>query len=84
MDFQYTPEEKALEKEFDAFFTEEMKSAPPEWGTAMEAMFGVDVCWEFHRATAKKLAAKGWLSRPWPREYGGQEASLIEPGRRPP
>ncbi|UCG83406.1 MAG: acyl-CoA dehydrogenase family protein [Dehalococcoidia bacterium] len=78
MDFRYTPEEKALEKEFDAFFREEMKNAPPEWGTSLEAMIGVDECWEFHKATAKKLAAKGWLARPWPREYGGEEASLIE------
>lgn len=78
MDFRYTPEEKALEKEFDAFFREEMKSAPSEWGTSLESMIGVDECWEFHKATAKKLAAKGWLARPWPKEYGGQEASLIE------
>jgi alkylation response protein AidB-like acyl-CoA dehydrogenase len=78
MDFKYTPEEEALRDEFDAFFREEMKSAPYEWGTSMESIFGLDICWEFHKKTAKKLAAKGWLSRPWPREYGGLEASLIE------
>jgi alkylation response protein AidB-like acyl-CoA dehydrogenase len=78
MDFRFTPEEEALRKEFDDFFREEMKNAPPEWGTSMEAMFGLDVCWEFHKSMAKKLAARGWLSRPWPKEYGGQEASLIE------
>ncbi len=78
MDFRFTPEEEALRKEFDDFFREEMKNAPPEWGTSMEAMFGLDVCWEFHKSMAKKLAARGWLSRPWPREYGGQDASLIE------
>ena len=26
----------------------------------------------------KKLAEKGWLSRAWPKEYGGQDAPLIE------
>ena len=44
----------------------------------MEAIFGIDECWEFHRRTSKKLAARGWLSRPWPREYGGEDASLVE------
>jgi alkylation response protein AidB-like acyl-CoA dehydrogenase len=78
MDFRYTPEEEALKSEFDGFFREEMKNAPPEWGTSMEALFSVDVCCEFHRQTALKLAARGWLSRPWPREYGGVEASLWE------
>ena len=78
MDFRFTPEEEALRKEFDGFFREEMKNAPPEWWIILEAMFGDDACWEFHKQTAKKLGARGWLSRPWPREYGGQEASLIE------
>lgn len=78
MNFSFTPEEEALRKEFDAFFREEMKNAPPEWGTSMEAIFGIDACWEFHKKTAKKIAAKGWLSRPWPKEYGGQDAPLTE------
>lgn len=78
MDFRFTPEEEALRKEFDDFFREEMRNAPPEWWIILEAMFGDDACWEFHKQTAKKLGARGWLSRPWPREYGGQEASLIE------
>ena len=78
MDFRFTPQEEALRKEFNDFFEAEMKYAPPEWGTSMEAIFGLDPCWEFHRKLARKLAAKGWLSRPWPREYGGEDASLIE------
>jgi alkylation response protein AidB-like acyl-CoA dehydrogenase len=78
MDFRFTAKEEALREEFNAFFNEEMKNAPPEWGTSMEAIFGIDACWQFHAKTAKKLAAKGWLSRAWPREYGGEDASLIE------
>jgi len=78
MDFRFTPEEEALRKEFNDFFEQEMKNAPPEWGTSMEAIFGLDACWEFHRKLAKKLAAKGWLSLPWPREYGGHDAPLVE------
>jgi alkylation response protein AidB-like acyl-CoA dehydrogenase len=78
MEFRFTPEEEALRKEFDNFFKEEMEHAPPEWGTSMEAIFGLDECWKFHKRMAKKLAAKGWLSLPWPKEYGGQDASLVE------
>jgi alkylation response protein AidB-like acyl-CoA dehydrogenase len=78
MDFQLTPEQEALRKEFDDFFREEMKNAPPEWGASLEAIYSNDVCWEFHKRIAKKLAVKGWLSRPWPKEYGGQDAPLIE------
>jgi alkylation response protein AidB-like acyl-CoA dehydrogenase len=55
-----------------------MRNAPPEWGTSLEAIYSNDVCWEFHKQMARKLAAKGWLSRPWPKEYGGQDAPLIE------
>ena len=34
--------------------------------------------WRFHKYLQKKLAEKGWISRAWPKEYGGQEASLVE------
>ncbi|MGB2884369.1 MAG: acyl-CoA dehydrogenase family protein, partial [Dehalococcoidia bacterium] len=78
MDFRFSPEQESLRKEFDYFFREEMKNAPPEWGTSLEAIYSNDACWEFHKQMAKKLGARGWLSRPWPREYGGQEAPLIE------
>lgn len=62
MDFQFTPEEEALRKEFDDFFREEMKNAPPEWGASLEAIYGSDAGWEFHKQMARKLGAKGWLS----------------------
>ncbi len=78
MDFRFTPEQEALRKQFDDFFRTEMEKAPREWGTSMEAMFGLDVCWEFHKQMARKLAEKGWLTRAWPKEYGGEDAPLIE------
>lgn len=34
--------------------------------------------WPFHRAMAQKMAKKGWVVRPWPKEYGGSDASVIE------
>jgi alkylation response protein AidB-like acyl-CoA dehydrogenase len=78
MDFRLTPEQVALRQEFDDFFREEMRSAPRGWGSSHEALYSDDICWEFHVQMARKLGAKGWLSRPWPREYGGQDAPLIE------
>jgi len=78
MDFRFTPKEEAFKKQFDDFYREEMRNAPPEWGTSFEAIYGSDECWEFHKQTARKLGARGWLSRPWPQEYGGEDAPLIE------
>ncbi len=78
MDFKFTPKEEALRKEFSDLFKEEMKNAPPEWGTAMESMLSRDACAKFHRQMAKKLGEKRWLSRPWPTEYVGQDAPLTE------
>ena len=78
MDYGFTLEEETLRKEFDAFYKEEIKNAPPEWWISIEAMFADDAGAQYHRQMAKKLAAKGWLSRAWPTEYGGEDASLIE------
>ncbi|UCC59487.1 MAG: acyl-CoA dehydrogenase family protein [Dehalococcoidia bacterium] len=78
MDFKLTPEQEALREEFESFFKTEMKNAPSEWWASHEAMFASDACWKFHTQMAKKLGAKGWLSRPWPKAYGGQDAPLIE------
>jgi alkylation response protein AidB-like acyl-CoA dehydrogenase len=78
MDFSITPEQEALRKEFDDFFREEMKNAPPGWGGSLEDMYSADEGWGFHRYMARKLAEKGWLVRAWPKEYGGQDASIME------
>jgi alkylation response protein AidB-like acyl-CoA dehydrogenase len=78
MDFGFTPEQIALRQQFDDFFRSEMRSAPAEWWTSLEAIYSSDDCWEFHKGVARKLGAKGWLSRPWPAQYGGQDAPLIE------
>lgn len=77
MDFRFTPEEEALRQEFDGFFKSEMEAAPHHWGASMEAIFSEE-CWDFFKAMASKLGARGWLSRPWPKEYGGLDAPLTE------
>jgi alkylation response protein AidB-like acyl-CoA dehydrogenase len=79
MDFRFTKEQELLREEFDQFFREEMKHAPKEWGEGgMEAMYHTDEGFAFHRNMQKKLGEKGWLSRAWPKEYGGQNAPLVE------
>ena len=79
MDFKFTTEQELLREEFDAFFRKEMANAPREWGNGgFEAMFHSDEGFAFHQEMKKKLGEKGWISRAWPKEYGGQDASLVE------
>ena len=78
MEFRLTPEQEALRKEFDDFFKEAMKKAPAGWTGGLEDLFSLDEGWEFHRHMAKSLGEKGWLSFAWPKQYGGQERSILE------
>ena len=79
MDFKLTKEQEALKEEFEDFFRKEMKNAPPEYGHGgLEGIYATEEGFQFHKYMAKKLGEKGWLSRPWPKEYGGVEAPLME------
>lgn len=77
MDFKFTPEQEALRKEFEEFCKEEAKKAPEGWigGLAGEE---TDEGWVYHRSVVDKVAAKGWLCLPWPKEYGGHGHGPIE------
>lgn len=76
MDFRLTEEQEALKKEFEDFFEAEMKNAPPEYNES--GLFATDEGFAFHQYMAKTLGKKGWLTRPWPKEYGGVDAPLME------
>lgn len=79
MDFSFTEAQIALQREFDDFFSKEMKQAPPQYGYGgLEGIFGSEEGFQFHRYMAKKLGEKGWIARAWPGEYGGMNAPLIE------
>ncbi len=79
MDFKLTEKQKALKREFDQFFEEVMKDAPPEYGRGgLEGVYATPEGFEFHLQVSKKLGEKGWLSRAWPKECGGEGAPLIE------
>ena len=78
MDYSFTPEQEALRRDFDEFFKEAMKEAPPGWRGGIECIYENDENWAFHRRMARKLAEKKWLVLSWPEEYGGKNASPIE------
>ena len=76
MDFKLTEEQKALKKEYNDFFEQEMKNAPPGFGTRGEDEREDDH--KFTRYMVKKVAEKGWNIMAWPKEYGGRDAPIIE------
>ncbi len=69
MDFGFTEEEERFRAELRAFLEEEL----PAW---WRGMFVDDArVFPETRRICAELAARGWLTMAWPREWGGQEAS---------
>ena len=68
MEFAFTPEEETFREEVRAFLDDELRDRPPG---GLEA-------WQFHRGFIKNLAAKGWLTLAWPKEWGGQGAGHMQ------
>lgn len=77
MDFRLTSQQEKLRQEFNEFFSRVMKEAPLYCEPGVWAWY-TDEVYPFHRKVARMLGEKGWLSLPWPREYGGQEHTQIE------
>jgi alkylation response protein AidB-like acyl-CoA dehydrogenase len=77
MDFRFTPEEEAFRQEVRKFLDREL---PPNWeerfDTETEEGFGGFS--EFSRAFQRKLAERRWLALPWPPEYGGLGATIMQ------
>ncbi len=76
MDYRLTEEQQALKEKFNAFFEAEMRNAPPEYFES--GPFTTDKGFAFHKHMARTLGKKGWLTRPWPKEYGGSDAPIME------
>ena len=70
MDFEYPADAEAFRTELREFLEQEI----PSWWTSLFAHddriipFTLDLC--------QKLAAKGWLTMAWPKEYGGSDADV--------
>jgi hypothetical protein len=71
MDLNYTPEQDAFRKEARAWLEANVPSAPlPSLDTAEG--------FQAHREWEHVLNAGGWAMVPWPVEYGGRGADLLE------
>jgi len=73
MDFRFTPEEEAFRQEICKF----VKNEPPEdfpWQGEDEGYGFGGWSYEYLR----RLGEKGWISRCWPIEYGGQGRPLMD------
>jgi alkylation response protein AidB-like acyl-CoA dehydrogenase len=71
MDLTYTPEQEAFRKEARAWLEANVPEQPL-------ASFDTPDGFEAHRAWEKTLNAAGWAMVPWPVEYGGRGADLLE------
>ena len=78
MDFNFTPQQEAMRKEFEDFSKEEEKRAPGWWVGGGLAEEESDEAWAYHRSVVEKVVEKGWLCLPWPKEYGGHGQGPIE------
>ncbi|MBI4637914.1 MAG: acyl-CoA dehydrogenase family protein [Candidatus Rokubacteria bacterium] len=72
MEFAFTAAEQAFATEVRRFLRDHLPDRFPHDG--MDAGYGSGA---HSRAFLRALAAEGWLSMTWPREFGGQERSLM-------
>ena len=75
MDLSYSAAEEAFREKVRSFLAANL---PPGWGTKSYVQPARDAQTEFLREWQRKLYDAGLLGPEWPREYGGQGASLIE------
>lgn len=72
MEFGFTAEEQAFREEIRQFLHENPPESFPEDG--MDAGYGSGA---HSHDFLRKIAAQGWLSMTWPREFGGQERPFM-------
>ena len=77
MDFESIPGLVEARKEFDNFFREEMKKAPPRWENTPEDV-ATNEGVAFQRHMALELGKRSWVCLAWPKRYGGSEKSIFE------
>ncbi len=74
MEFRFTAAEEGWRDEIRGFLARELpreEATGAEWTTSREA-------WDQSLVFVRKLAAKGWLTLAWPKQYGGQERGHFE------
>ncbi|MDB5510916.1 MAG: hypothetical protein JWR08_399 [Enterovirga sp.] len=75
MDFSYSPEEEAFRSEVRAWIAANL---PDGWGRVVHEPEDEDARYMFRLDWEKKLYAGGWAGLSWPKEYGGQGATLVQ------
>lgn len=81
MDFEFTEEEKLFREEVEDFVKREL---PPDWddkvvgwpGAYGTSPFSHEALSEFCNQFNRKMGEKGWLTLPWPKEYGGMNSMI--------
>jgi len=73
MNFDFTSKEKELLKEVQTFITKEINPEIVQETDEMGDIYGGPK----GRVIVQKMAAKGWLTPTWPKEYGGIEESEV-------
>ncbi len=77
MQFRFTADEEAFRTEVREFLKVEL---PPGWQDQFDndTEFLAEQQSQFARQFNKKLAQRRWLTLPWPEEYGGLKASIMQ------
>jgi alkylation response protein AidB-like acyl-CoA dehydrogenase len=78
MNFTFSKRQQELKASFDAYFEAAMHEAPAVCRDNPMATYSNDEAFAFHKEMQQRLGEKGWLSLPWPKEYGGSDASIID------
>src|SRR5207237_8954460 len=75
MDFRFSGEEETFRTEVKEFLRAEL---PSGWDEQFDAESEMGMAPQGHCAKhfQKKLANRGWIALPWPKEYGGAGASV--------
>ena len=76
LDFKFTEEQEGFRKELRAFLATELP--PGHWQLQNDREEAAEGYGEFVRLFRKKLAARGWLTLNWPKEYGGLGATPLQ------
>jgi alkylation response protein AidB-like acyl-CoA dehydrogenase len=71
MELAYTPEQEAFRREARSWLEANVPAEPL-------ASFDTEAGFRAHRAWERRLHAGGWAMVPWPVEYGGRGANLLE------
>ena len=75
MHIAYTPKQEELRRELRAYFD---KLLTPERREALASNQGEYGSGNVYRETVEQMGADGWLALGWPKEFGGQDRSVMD------